>query len=297
MRSAVHVSALSHVFSNGPTSVVSGAVTASLIYVTHDILVEYENGLEGNTSYMAWFACMQSENRILLTSMNNASSVVKGLVSPLQDYAAASYLAGGSIFTSSNWPCVVGSADLKRLGVKEISVNNSMGKIFGDNPVEYISLAAGGQDNFSIIDRYFLAEDEIVVYDKYVNQNSMDFLLHIVSKMASGSTLRVFTTNLPGNNRVFVPQILSTLAAANPNVSVFCDEVSVAFRQLVHDRYIFCGRRLQMIFSAGLDCFGPLVSNVRVNKLSDISIYSVDGNNILNIESMSGSVHSVCIRG
>jgi hypothetical protein len=297
MRSAAHVSALSHVFSNGPTTVVSSAVTASLIYVTPDILKEYEDGLDGNTSYMAWFACMQSENRILLGSVQNASTVVKGLVSPLKDYAAASYLAGGSIFTSSNWPCVAGSSDLKWLGVKEISVNNSIGKIFGDNPVESIPLTGGGQDDFSIIDRYFLAEDEVVVYDKYVNQNSMDFLLHIVGKMTNGSILRVFTTNLQGNNRVFVPQILSALSAANPNVSVFCDEVSVAFRQLVHDRYIFCGRRLQMVFSAGLDCFGPLIAGVRVNKLSEISIYSVDGNNILNIESMNGSLHSVWIRG
>lgn len=164
------------------------------------------------------------------------------------------------------------------------------GNFEGDNPIYTVSLVDGGEADFSALDRFIAAEDCIVIYDKYINEAGMELIEHIAKVMANGSFLKIFTSKLGA--RCLRPfTIAQRLTLVNPKIYSSCLEVSEGFRRLAHDRYLFCGSRLQMVFTAGIDSFGKRkFSGKRINRQSKVNIYSVGGANSLNIEASDGTI-------
>ena len=291
MRAAAHVDALNDIFSGVAHPITAGVVTSSRIVVTTEILSQYASRLAHNPAYQAWFSAAYSANRITYSNEIDAPKRIKSLKKPALDYGIAGYFSAGNLFIA---PTSLVDLDLKKLNESGIACHCITkpvpGNIDGDNPISTINLVNGGNTDLDILQKYFVAEDSIVVYDKYINKPGMELIEYIANILEDGSVLKVFTSRLSA--KCLQPEaIAARLAAANPKIVSSCLEVSDSFRKLAHDRYVFCGRRLQLVFTAGIDSFGLKNSKgKRANRQSKINIYAVGQSSPINIEARNGTV-------
>lgn len=293
MRAAAHAQALSDVFSGKANHVTAGALNASIVGITAGILKEYQRVLGGNLMYLAWFASAQASNRFATYSAAFAPQAVSALTGILNDYGTAGYFSANNIFVGSSGFSSAEEATLTALGLNLIDVAGGLNQIPGDSPDHVLLLRNKGEISFDVLDQYIAIEDRIVIYDKYIGDAGLELIEYISRKLRAGSSLEIFTTTL-GKHKCKTPlQIEAAAKLANPAISVLCKEVSVNFRKDTHDRYLFCGTRLQIVFSAGIDSFGLKVQGKRKNKESTITFYGIRGNDSLEIEDLSGAKHVV----
>lgn len=294
MRSAAHVDALNDIFSGKANILTYGLTLAAKIDITLEILHDYNNTLGSNPLFQAWLAACQNQNRIITNDINDAPRKVRGTPIDIRKYAAASYFSGGCLISSNTWPLANRVPALSSIGTKLINVAlPPPTDIPGDNPIASINLQHGGNTSFNVLNDYIKPEEIVVVYDKYINAASMELLQNIATLLEPGCTIKVFTTHI-SNSCLTTAVIIQKLKITNPRITIVCEEVSLAFRKKVHDRYIFCGNRLQISFTRGLDCFGPRNRHgVHSNHLSDVVIHTTNISNILNIETMAGGIHPV----
>lgn len=290
MRAAAHVDALEAVFSGLAHPITAGLVVTAKVAVTQYILKQYAERLGGNPQFQAWFAAAQTASRINLTSTQNAPTQIKSLKAAAFDYGTASYFSAGNFFVAPSSQSEINIQEFAQLGLLSHCVTTPLkGNLDGDNPVFTINLVNGGALDYHVLERFIAAEDRIVIYDKYVNPISIELIEYVAKRMHSGSSLQVFTSHL-GGNCLRSSEIAQRLGNANPKIKSSCLQVSDAFRRLAHDRYLFCGERLQIVFTAGLDCFGPKKSSgKRNNRQSKINVYATGGAGYLSIEAFNGT--------
>lgn len=294
MRSAAHVDALFEVFHGRAHPITGSAVMSAKIAVTGKLLSEYISRLSGNINFQTWLTAAQTQNRLILRPRADAPKKISSSTCAEADYLAASYFSGGNIFIANSSCQSINLQELTDIGVIQHAVENEIsGHLGGDNPISTINLQSNGSVEPSILDRFFLAEDEVVVYDKYINTLSMNLIEHIAKLLPDNASLKVFTSTL-GKTCLKPNNILNKIKLVNNKIQASCAEVSVPFRKLAHDRYIFCGNRIQMVFTVGLDSFGSIGSDgKRRNRKSKISIYALDDTNHLNIEDIQGNIQPV----
>ena len=296
MRVAIHLQALKEIFSGLCDPVTGSAVLSSKIALTPDILSKYHTELGANTQYQAWFSSTTTSQRITLHMPQLAPQKVQVADVATEGYGAASYFAGSNLVADQTKLAVAAANALLGIGINIISPKLRMqGAIHGDNPIYSIATQAGGTIGFDIFDRFVLPEDSIVVYDKYINTNSIDLLKHLASKLSSGSKIAIFHSDRTGPNLLLSNDIAAQVRAANSKISVSCKTCTKAFASLEHDRYIFLGNRIQIVFTVGLDCLGPynVASGERTNRRSKILFYDVTAGDLLDIQAADGSISTV----
>jgi hypothetical protein len=302
MQCAAHPLALQEIFQSGVGTMAKYAVLCSVIRASTNILSEYNELLGQNQFFQAWIVDMHSSGRLLMLNPNQTiPSKILAQPEYILDYVAASYFCGGHLFLANSMHNQQLLQTLASCGVRAFTPTVGLPQnIPGDNPIEVIRLDANSGLGLDVLDGYISHEDEIIVYDKYINQTSLELLCHIATKLQTGSSLHVYTKreirrrpSLPTIN-----QIESALASSNPAITSTCQEASTTFLSQTHDRYIFCGHRLQIVFSAGIDSIGPLdtVTGRRKNKMSEILIYTVDCSRPLQIHDASGNCKTVYMR-
>ena len=278
----------------------NSAVLSAKVRVNPEILSHYQDVMGGNQFFQTWFAEMQTKHRFVMT--NTAQLVPTQIRSQPQDtqaYAVASYFAGGYLFVPESMRNDQWILSLISVGIRIFTHSGGLPHPMpGDNPIESIKLDANSGHDVDVLDGYVALEDEIVVYDKYINQPGLDLLKHIAAGLSPGSSIYVYTTSVNNTRRQLRPtvaQIESSLKACNPRITCACQEVSVSFRKQTHDRYIFCGHRLQIVFTAGIDAIGALNSSTgrRVNKMSEILVYTAEASRPLQIEDDAGNSRTV----
>jgi hypothetical protein len=210
-------------------------------------------------------------------------------------YASAAYFSANRLLVGQNFSAIDAAA-LSTVGIESISMGGGSASMnTGDNPVSVISLKHKGNLNFSIIDHHFKADEEIIVYDKYIDDKCLSLISHLATASPNLKRLRIYTTNI--NSSCHTPSVIRAHLAAikPPGLTVTCNLTSVNFRQKAHDRYIFLGSRLLMSFTAGLGQFGALNAHGdRVNKMSSINIYDLsDSIETLEFELSNNSKFSV----
>lgn len=265
------------------------AIMAAKIGLTPKILADYVQNLAGSVAFQAWFAAAQASNRLVIRQANDAPQSLSGLLGESLEYGVAAYFAGGQLFADGSSVAGLNVAQLNALGFSVHDVRNGPPKhIAGDNPMLSLSLVSGGAVDFNVLDPFLACEDQVVIYDKYVDAVALQLIEHIARSLRAGTSLHIRTTQISARCKT-PAQILARVRAANSSITASCEEVSVAFRQLAHDRYVFFGERLQAVFTAGLGCFGPRHANgFRRNKQSKINVYALDSFSPLIIESMGG---------
>lgn len=292
MKVAIHSMALKEIFEGSCDPVTSSAVLASKISMTLSVLTQYEALLGSDLKYQAWFASLSSANRFSFHMPQHAPPSVQAEEGPSGGYAAASYF-GASILVAEQvhlgGPAV---AAVAKIGVKLLSARSALtGTHSGDNPFFTIALKATGSEDFDVLDRFLIPEQRVVIYDKYINNISIDLIEHIAKKLPPTAVLEIFHSVHAGNNRLSNADVEARVHAANAAITTTCKTCPTSFTSTQHDRYIFLGNRIQMVFTVGLDCFGPLSgsSGRRVNRLSKIMFFDVTAGEALDIEASDGT--------
>lgn len=291
MKAAVQWQALAAIFGGRCDMVTTSAVLSAKVSVTADILSLYEQHLGLNPQFQTWFASA-SQGRFSLHLPALSPEKVRA-VDPVSDgYGTAAYFGCSSFFAHLPDVSAAAAQGLESIGTRVISVGRRIDfPIEGDNPVFTIGTETQGTLDFDCLTRFLLPEDNVVVYDKFINAKSVQLLEHIARTLTPGSTLRVFHTYKPSGNLLNTRGINARLLAANSTITVQCKTVSDDFKKLEHDRYIFLGNRLQLVFSAGLDCFGDVdaATGKRNNRRSKITFYDVTSGEDLRIEAHDGT--------
>lgn len=302
MQCAAHALALQEIFQSGVETRAKYAVLCSVVRASTNILSEYNDMLGQNQFFQSWIAGLHCSGRLLMLNPNQAiPSIIQAQSTDILDYVTASYFCGGHLFLANSMHNQQLLQSLAACGVRVFTPTVGLPQnIPGDNPIEVVQLGANTGLGLDILDKYVSHEDEIVVYDKYINQDGLDFLCHIATKLQPGSSLHVFTMRDTSKRpkRPSIVQIETVLKSSNPAIISSCREVSETFRKQTHDRYIFCGHRLQIVFTAGMDSFGPLdtVTGKRVNKMSEILVYTVNFLRPLHISDSTGNHKTVYMR-
>lgn len=295
MRTAIHHEALTALLGGAYPIPIYAAVVGSTVSVTIGVLSQYQATLGSNPHFQNWFSAIQQHKKLKVHLSNQSPPIVQAVDAITNEYATASYFAGGSIVAKNTISAALNAA-LKGIGTEISFIENpNFNTSNGDDPFLTLHLPAGGDLNFNILERFILAENEITVYDKFINNDSLELLNFIASKSAAGSTIRIFHSTKTGGNLLTSPAIQASLSAANPSISVHCKTCPTSFTRQYHDRFIFFGKRFQVRFSAGLDCFGPLdpITGNRVNRESDLIFRDTTASGQLAIVATDGSTHSV----
>lgn len=290
MRCAAHTHALKSVIEGRAHPLTGPMLMSAKIGLTQSILNEYSRELGRNPLFQAWFAAAQAGNRLVVKRPEDGTRRLNGLNGESLQYGVASYFSAGSLCATRHTSTLDYTA-LQSLGVSVFNVEDAPAiNIPGDNPVLTISLATNGTADPSILDKFLLPEDEIIIYDKYISAEGLLLLSHVAARLSVGSTMHIRTTDLGGTCKR-PAEILSRLHAVNPGIGVSCKLVSARFRKQAHDRYMFFGKRLQAVFTVGTDCFGRVTAAGKwQNRQSKINLYALDSTTPLKIEAEDGSL-------
>ena len=291
MKAAVQWQALAAIFDGRCDLVTMSAVLSAKVSITPNILTLYEQNLGANPKFQTWFASA-SQGRFSFHLPALSPRKVYAIDPISEGYGTAAYFGCSSFFAHLPDVSADAAQGLESIGTRVISVSRRIDfPIEGDNPVFTIGTETHGTLDFDCFNRFLLPEDNVVVYDKYINTKSIQLLEYIAETLTPGSILRIFHTYNPKGNLLNSAHITARLLASNTAITIECKTVSNDFKKLEHDRYIFLGSRLQLVFSAGLDCFGDvdLATGKRKNKRSKITFYDVTLGEDLRIEAHDGT--------
>lgn len=296
MKLAVHTQALQEIFNSQCDPITGSSILASKISITPSILQKYHLTLGSDVRFQQWFASLNAAKRLSVHLPQAAPICVQSADPSTDDFGTAAYF-GGSTLVAEKAHLPAGAAPaLTAIGVNILSAKKRIsGTVPGDNPFFTIALLNGGSEGFSEFDRFIKPEENVTVYDKYINAESVELLEHLATKMAPGSKLQIFHSTKTGGNLLATAVIQTRVQAANQGVSVTCKQCQQAFTKAEHDRYIFLGNRIQIVFTVGLDCFGKIdpVKGTRSNRASKIMFFDVSTGDQLDIEAVDGSICTV----
>lgn len=299
MRAAVHHEALQALLSGSHPVHISAAVLGGSVSTTIGILAKYQATLGTNAYFQNWFSSAQQHRKLRIHLPSEAPPLVQSADPNSDEYATASYFAGGSIVATASISTQLKSA-LRNNGTELLYIeNNNFDTSRGDNPFLTINLLPDGTQSFGFLERFITPEDEITVYDKFINNDSLDLLAFIASKLSAGASLHIFHSTQTGRNLLNSTAIRAHLTTTNPSIIINCKTCPPSFTKKYHDRFIFFGNRFQIRLTAGLDCFGPIDTTTgnRINRESDLIFRDTSASGTLEILATDGTTHSVKFHG
>jgi len=291
VRLTIHSKALLDIFSGNIDSISASTFLSSKIATTPELILEYAAEVGSDLGFQAWLPLAMTHGRITTHQILDCPTPIRSLPQTIKATAAASYFGASKLVARRTALENSDYLSLLGVGINIIEISTPLiGVHGGDNPVHTVALVAGGMSDFSLLDSYVAAEEQILVYDKYINNESCELLEYIAKKLPDSSNLKVFNSSKTGAHLLTAPAVLHRLTTANPKISIECQSASPAFCKKEHDRYMFFGNRMQAIFTAGLDCFGRLNLHTgrRSNKRSQIIFYDVSHQAPQHIEGADG---------
>lgn len=265
----------------------SAHITTAKLSITPKLFAELSKKNGKNSFFQQWITSLTGLNTISIHKPDDCPLAIKNLTNPSLDYFAASYFSGSQIIVPPQHTICHLTAN--KVGCQLIDTTTlDPNKINLTEQLKKIVLQVNGDADYNIIDNLFLPEDEIIIYDKFINSVSMDFISHIAKSMLSNSRITIFTSPKK-NNTKSTSEITSELTSVNSSIIIESHIASRDFIKKHHDRYIFLGNRIQINFTGGLDSFGvkDLSTGKRRNKYSFINIYEIQNKPYLEIESIN----------
>lgn len=297
---AIHYEVLKNFFNLKYNRLVTSKIETTKITITPDFFNRLETEFSKNTVFQQWVQLVTNGSSPSLEFKDKTScpSKIRLFNNPTCDDIVSGYSSGSQIIIDTTLPNInTQNPDYLNFGIEELDICNSdYPKNVNKTPVlQSIPLKRNGTESFSILEKYFLAEDRVVIYDKYINNNTMDFLSFIASKLQNNSNLIIFTSK-KRKNTLDTNQIVQNLETINSNLNINAYVAHNDFISDHHDRFIFLGDRIHMVFPAGLDSFGPINTStgLRKNKYTQINIYATNKNNTLTINS-NDNLNSVIV--
>lgn len=261
----------------GQINPVIGLLMNTCIFgVTNDLVNEYESDLDGHEMFYPWMLVAIDAGRLRYLDSHITTRAFPTLTALHDHYLPCSYLSGQRYFLAKN--AALNPTDqmsFDEFGIRIYYIENyinDFGSVsIGDNPIEETTLTETSTKEPSVITRYLQKSSSVIVYDKYINNNAIEFMKECCSVMPPGATITILTKQGPCLNP---NQIINILRPLYPSLVIDSFIVSRHSNPLPHDRYIFVDNRYQIDFSAGLDSFIKTVNGWQ-NRRSKISTYDI----------------------
>lgn len=292
MRLAVHSKALQDFFSANCDANFQRVVLSSKIAITTAILHQYHADLSNNTSYLAWFSSTSAAGRFTTHSQTTAPQLVRNCDASSADYGTPSYYGASNLVAAPNHLTIDEFRALEGIGIHVLSpAAAAPSTLHGDNPFLTIAMQSNGTLGFDVLDRFIKPEEDVVVYDKYLNNESVELLEHIASLLSVNSRIRIFHSPTKGAHLLSSAIVANRVRLSNPAITVSCQTCTKAFLSGEHDRHMYLGERIQITFTAGTDCFGTIdpITGARKNKRSKLLFFDVTDGDDLHIAISDGT--------
>lgn len=277
MRAVIEKEVLQESFS-GSLSDVFIAAHSAVLGVTPAIIQEYMSISDGAGMFQVWFdKVFSTQNNYFLVSPESLAKYKFSSGCIYSNYIGAAFYNSGPIiaksgvafqkFSPSSW----GVSIVDGNNYKLVPASNQA----GGKVAEIISLVPGGTVNPSILEKYLLKENKILIYDKSINLRGADFICEITRYCVPECKLVVMSNFSGSRNRGLLSQhdLEKHLNAGKFNGTVEVLQADQLTVKKYHDRFMFLGDRFQVTFSSGVDCFGRASS--WENQDGDVTVYCV----------------------
>ncbi len=221
--------------------------------------------------FRAWFAYIHDTGRMRLIPAGEVAQFhFPACVD--QEYLIAGFFAAQRHLRAHVLPAAA-VAEFRRFGVQVHDISSPLRIPFGSGPIKDIVLSPTTAYSPDVVAECFLGERSVVVYDKYINRDSMDVLGRFVRCLCKGATVTILTTDMSiaaaieGRRRI---------AGENPDLGEFrVKKVDRRTASNSHERHVVVGRRYHLHFTSGLDVFGTCSSGRYQNRDGRIYVHDV----------------------
>lgn len=257
--------------------IVSLMLSTSIFGVTNELIIEYENELLSHENYYPWMVVAMDANRLRFLDTHVSSCTFTALSALHNHYLSCAFLSGQRYFSCAEEPLSQGDETIfDAYGIRIYTLENYIQKFGtvarGDNPLEEITLTESSNYSPAIVTQFLKQARNLIIYDKYVNANAIEFIKECCSELPNGSIITILTKY---QKDCFTPsQIMTMLSVLYPGLTINSYNVIRQSNPLPHDRYLFVDNRYQIDFSAGLDSFIK-ESTGWTNKRSKVSVYDI----------------------
>lgn len=296
MKSAIHHDAFESLLDASQPYHKCAAILGGTVSTTAGILGKYQANLGANPHFQTWFASAQQYRKLIIHFPINSPRLVQAANGATDEYATASYFAGGTLIAKKTSTSLAFENTLTSIGTSvEYLEDTSLNTSNGDDPFFTIKLKRLGTIDFDILERFIVPEDHIIIYDKYINPTSIELINYIASKLSTGATISVFHSGQTRPNLLTTSAIIQSIKNTNPSINISCKVCDQSFTRDYHDRFIFFGNRFQLRMTAGLDSFGKVDPNSgrRKNRESELIFRDTSISGKLDILANDGSILSV----
>lgn len=248
----------------------------SRIALTKKLFDRYAQIFQGDQSFYDWFSILERHDGVYIIPDTVASGFYENLSDPAcAAYGVSSYVANQEIVLLDTSGQQANNFKKNHIEPCDFSQYFSQFKN-SKNPFKTFRFEKNGSVDFSFLKKYITVEDEIFIYDQYINKQSRLFLEYICSNARVGCYIKVFLYKEDDN--CFSTSELNEYFQKFPNVNIRFYKVTSSVAAEIHDRLVAFGKRLLLDFSVGLDQFGAQIRGGRVsfsNRDSTINFYNV----------------------
>lgn len=266
---AIHAEALFEMLVSKPVDIFNSPFSHSRIALTVNILDEYEakfaSTVSGKMMYQSFMQAISDRFKSVDPQFASLGCTIA------DDYFSASRSGGRYLaLAAGQAPCAASKGILSKIGVRagpfptlfESTANS------GYKPFESHYLVHGKRNSPDAIGRFFREESRITVYDKYINEASLDLINYAMSLASDACSLVVITSSAGGAMSLRQIRRAIVLRGKQSATVDAADNTTIA---LIHDRHIFVSSDVELHLTRGADCFGR--SPAWVNEAAAVHVY------------------------
>lgn len=261
MRLTIDADAIAAVFS-GCNETLADMLRPSILGVTDLIIDDYSNKILADGSGLGkdWLTRLFStQDRLrIVTNKEMADYGINGSGCLDESYIGAAYMNGHHLIKYDPTTQKI-SSKAKDYGITlvDTSWTGNIQCMPGNSVIQTLLLNSSTSYKHSEIRKYFSAEKQITIYDKYIKDSSVCFFENVIRFTADNVKIIVISDfDQKGTSSITARTVKDRLQKIKPKAEITCYYPDNRGQQDRHDRHIHLGSRLQISFSSGTDCFG-----------------------------------------
>lgn len=261
MDAIAHVDAIEYYLENLLTQE-SAVALSSRLGVTNSLLKVYDEKMSKLDSYRLWFANAQIRNRFVVVDPKKDAQYKKQ--DDISEYIGLAYRFGQR-YLYTNKKDEDTHNECFEYGINGLLPDSDWAGCINEDGVSFdLKFLKGDAVDLDVLKRVFRKESKVVLYDKYVNDKTLECLACLCEVLAEGAKVVVCISNRSSVDKVRVENEIHK----NRNDIIVEVKKFVRTEKIEHDRYLFLGNRLQLWMSNGFDAFdcnkNVAVSDIRI---------------------------------
>ncbi|WP_437882883.1 hypothetical protein [Pseudomonas sp. LRF_L74] len=261
MRLTIDADAIADVFSGG-NETLADILRPSILGVTDLIIDDYSDKILSDGSGLGkdWLARLFStQDRLrIVTNKEMADYGLDGSNCLNESYIGAAYMNGHLLIKEDlTSPKLTNKARDYGVTLVDTSWSCSIASMPGNSVIQTLLLNSATSYKHSVIRNYFVAERQVVIYDKFIKDSSVCFFENVIRFACDNVKVTIISNfDKSGASTISAKSVKERLLKVKPRAEIACFYSDSKGQDDKHDRHIHLGARLQISFSSGTDCFG-----------------------------------------